>query len=74
MTAWLLRVGLAPVALLLPWLIPSLQKNWKMACSLAACWLAGWACTLWFWAGPGFVMVLTIGLVATWLTQLSVSK
>lgn len=74
MTAWLLRIGLAPVAMCLPWLIPAWQKKWTMASALAACWLAGWACTLWLWAGPGFITVLTVGLFATWATKLKVSE
>lgn len=74
MTAWLLRLTLAPVAVCLPWLIPAWQRQWRLATSLGACWLMGWSCTLLLWAGPGFIMILLVGLIAAWATKLEVAQ
>lgn len=70
MKKWFCAVALAPVSLLLPWLLPAWQGHRRLAASLLFAWLTGWALMLGLWAGPGFLLLLAMGLCGAYLTRI----
>jgi len=70
MKKWFWAVALAPVSLLLPWLLPAWQGHRRLAGGLLVGWIAGWGVMLGIWAGPGFLLLLAVGLCSAFLTRI----
>lgn len=72
MNALLTQLLLPPVVVVCPWLMPALRRQWTRCGVLAALWGIGIGMTLFAWAGPGFLLLLALGLFALTTTRVSV--
>lgn len=73
MRALLTQLLLPPVVLVCPWLIPALRRQWGRCVALATLWAVGVGLTLFVWSGPGFLLLLALGLFALATTRVPVA-
>lgn len=70
MKAFVIQLMLAPVAFLIPWLIPVTQKQWLRALWVGTAWTASLIVMLKLWSGPGFAAFAGLGLFALATTRI----
>lgn len=74
MKSLVLQLLLPPVAFMFPWLIPAVQGNRIRFAILLALWTAGLVVMTRIWAGPGLIMLVSLGLFALITTRVRISS
>ncbi|MPZ46683.1 MAG: hypothetical protein GEV05_25520 [Betaproteobacteria bacterium] len=68
----LVIVLLPPVAFVLPWFIPAVNRQWVRAAALLLLWLLGYGVMLSLWSGVGMLLVAALGLWAVFTTTVEI--
>lgn len=74
MKALLLQLLLPPVVIATPWLLPGLRQQWLKFGAIFLLWVLGWCLTLFVWAGPGVILLMSLGLFSAFTTRIRITN
>jgi hypothetical protein len=70
--ALLLQLLLPPLVFIAPWLPCAAKGEWLSFSVVLMIWALGWCTTLLLWAGPGFILLVTLGIMSVARARFSI--